>query len=650
MSFEIAVILKPVAFFCLEKLAEFGVEKISKNSPVSQAIKKTHDQFTKDDIEGVREALYKWCQSDSFSDILKAVQSGQGVVSDDDCVSSFLSISGFYYKDVTSFVARQILRVFGEELERHLLASEEGVPILGQRQREFHHETLRGQDALYKKLLSLPDEIASRVVSTTLSDEVGNQTIQEKPLHAKVDAARSLIKKGKAKSAQSLLQELRNEQSDKPFSVELQFRIATNLGACALELDDQATFQSEMDFGLKLQPNNVKALANAAAATFLANDLDKALELCQKARTIDNEDAYSTSILIQILDKLGQRENHHRLLEQEEWIASNSLCCLALALMAIQEKRWAEAEKFSRICVEKTPQEDKPHTLLASAIMGPIHDYFQKNPTLNWRFSKSIIDRIEESDAHLTIAIEVLSEHENPKRLHLVLINRANVRAMLGKFEEAIKDIDRVLLQNEKNQEALYSKGLLYLEKGDLPEAIKTLIKLPNHCSDRSIALPLANAYLNSEQFEKAEEILSSFWDYPSKNPEQIRIAHILLPIYAKLRRYDKIQEIITALTDNWSQDSEAIAVLAHQMKREGNFPKAMELLEQSLSLATGGHKDFILLELGELYYDQGNYPKTVEYLKQVVDFSIVNLPLKDTWQPFIIQNRSVRLLKLPKR
>ena len=90
---------------------------------------------------------------------------------------------------------------------------------------------------------------------------VENPQAEEKILHAKIDQARDLIKDGKPSSARLILERLRDELAAGSPSAELSFRITTNLGVCALHLDENETAISEFRDALLLQPNSAKALS-----------------------------------------------------------------------------------------------------------------------------------------------------------------------------------------------------------------------------------------------------------------------------------------------------------------------------------------------------------------------------------------------------
>ena len=66
MSFEITGILAKVGPPLLIHISKVGIEKLFDHPPVSKAIDSTYERFVNTDIEGIRDALNRWCQSERF--------------------------------------------------------------------------------------------------------------------------------------------------------------------------------------------------------------------------------------------------------------------------------------------------------------------------------------------------------------------------------------------------------------------------------------------------------------------------------------------------------------------------------------------------------------------------------------------------------
>ena len=130
MTFEITTILAKVAPTLLAQAIKMGVHSALNSTPISKAIEATHSEWADTEIEGVRDALSKWCQSHQFTELLEEIKKEGSNLDDGKLVSSFLKVSGFYCADGTTIVARQIIETFCQKLEEELFVSHEGISIL----------------------------------------------------------------------------------------------------------------------------------------------------------------------------------------------------------------------------------------------------------------------------------------------------------------------------------------------------------------------------------------------------------------------------------------------------------------------------------------------------------------------------------------
>jgi predicted Zn-dependent protease len=200
-----------------------------------------------------------------------------------------------------------------------------------------HLLVLEEQNAqILQRLPLAPDDIEKR------------PEVREKIFHARVDEARELMQAGKSRSAKLQLLRLRNELTDKSPSVDLLFRIATNLGVCALDLSDIETANTELQLALHLQPHNRTALANAAWLALVEDKPEEALPFITHALKEQPQDPHIMSLYLETLYRLGRTQEIADLMTQEPWIPEDPTCVGVLGEIQCREGNYVEGEALPR--------------------------------------------------------------------------------------------------------------------------------------------------------------------------------------------------------------------------------------------------------------------------------------------------------------
>ena len=174
-----------------------------------------------------------------------------------------------------------------------------------------------------------------------------------------IDFARNLIDRGLPASAREELQQLKKDTEKIP--EDFKFRILTNLAACAYAEEDITKTCDLLESAYRLQPENPKAIANAAFAAHLKGDSDHAVELAYKARELTPQDSQATSVLLWEFFERGKAERLEELLAAEAWIAQDPQCVLLLAAIRMQQSRFEEAYASYRSRVSEAPKDYDAH-------------------------------------------------------------------------------------------------------------------------------------------------------------------------------------------------------------------------------------------------------------------------------------------------
>ena len=241
---------------------------------------------------------------------------------------------------------------------------------------------------------------------------------EHRALEAKIDLARDLINQGRVSSARVVLEGLRKEAETT--SVELEFRVVTNLGACALAEDEIDRACALLETAHRLQPDNQKGIANAALAAQLSKDHERAVELANKARESDSRDSQATSVFIGELWGAGDLERLEDLVATEDWISQDKQCSLVLAGIRIQQSRFQEAAALCRALTEADPDDATAHLALGECL-------------LNWVQAGHLpadvaVIRIREAEAEATRALELFEATDLKARCLEALLARAVAR------------------------------------------------------------------------------------------------------------------------------------------------------------------------------------------------------------------------------
>jgi tetratricopeptide (TPR) repeat protein len=609
-------LLFKIAPSLLATAAKAGFHSLLQQTPVVKAIEATCATFT--ELEPLRQTLENWCRSDAFAQMLEQVKAGSRDISHDDVITSFIKIGGFYAGDKTRSLAEQVLYTFAVKLEEQLYGSDAGTYLLARRAEVLHSQTHDQLDRMNEHVIAVEQnqqEILSRLPA--VEDQNETRSPDELPQHAKLDAARDLLKQGRPAAARVILDELRIDLASESVSAQLLFRVATNIGACALQFNEYETANKEFAIALSYQPASVKGLANCALAKLLLGRPEDALLLSKQAHQIDRRDPHGTSIYIRALHELNRSGEIETLLRDEPWMSDEPTCALTLANIRYEQGRYSEAESLARGSLHRGPDQAQSFVLVAQAIITPIQKDLNDDPPLRWRIPEQTQNRLLEAETFLTNAADLMRYHDTPARFHAALARRAVVRIMLSRYEDALADCDRVLADDPTHEQALGNKAIILMKLDRTTDSIKILERLK---SERESHIPLALAYLDNKEPEKAIAILRPMFEPETCNDLQFQIADTLLSAYNLSGNESAAEEIVCSISQKWPNDARGLAVIARYRRRQERNEDAIALLREALAHANGNVRDLIALQLADIYYSLDRYSEAAELYGELVD------------------------------
>ncbi len=451
-------------------------------------------------------------------------------------------------------------------------------------------------------------------------------------LNKQIDDARDLIKKGKPATARIMLLQLQSTCGT--LSDASSFRIASNLGACALELDEFELAEIEIARALQFQPQNAKAIGNMAMLALLRDDYTKAIEFAENARAIDSRVDNGTSVLIQAYSRLNRLTDIERLEREDSWILANSYCTIALSQAYMIAGRHIEAERFARTSIALDNQNPYAYFMLAQAIAHPVQQLINNNPSLKWRTDPALrAQAIEALDA-LSNIIALVDGYDNPKLRYMALASRSGIYDFLDRSDESLADCENIiqspLAPEEIRDDAYINKAFVLLHKNNFVDAIKCYEAVKQETSKASICIPQSLCYLGNEQSQCAIDAVLPHLNVTSKEYRQIEMSGILLRAYHKLGDIEGVQRLCDLLLEQSPAKSEVSLLIAEQRSREGRRTEALQqanAVESSASTLSYA----VRLRLGQVFFDIDEYAEAARQFAMIIDTEQFN-PLTEQY------------------
>jgi len=624
----------------LLKLIRETIEEIFKDTPISKAIESTRKSFQH--LDTVDTDLSRWCESEQFRNILDKLKSGERDFDDEDIINSFIQTTGFNLQDKTIETVTEIIKTFLENLELELYSGKDGLGIHALREEKLHENTIetiktestksyekvidkigdtestlsKGQNLIYTKVEEI-NENMKKFLSTYQDVSIDKG---EKEYHTQIDNALELYNNGQIKAAKRLLLSLREKLKGKTISKKIEFRIATNIAACYMQLSDIETAKKETEKAIELGSEYPVTYTNRAQIAILEKDFDKALELSKKALEIDKKHPNGAATYIYSLFKLNKNSELNQFINDNSWIQENHICLSSLGNIKYEEGIFEDSERFYHSSIEKNNDDPLTYLLLAETILYPIQRELYKKQPLPWLITEKVINKILEAENLLSTALEILKDSDNIYLINSAYINRAVARLNLGKFNECYEDCQKVLQTDINNLTVLRNKGVCCIQLKKFEEAILCFTHFLSIFEEYEIKIMLSVAYMSNNQEDNAIAVLEPLLNLKSNNINQVEIGCLLVNAYKKSKNYDKINDIIQTLTEKWPNNIDVLILQSLKMKDEKKFDEAIEILSKAIQKVTNSERDILTLVLGDLYYSIEQFDKASETYNNIVD------------------------------
>ena len=379
--------------------------------------------------------------------------------------------------------------------------------------------------------------------------------------------------------------------------------------------EDYGTAATYLEQAYSLQPDNQKAISNAAVAAHLRNDSARAVELARKARSKKPNDSQATAVLLDELWEGGHVSQLEELVAAEEWIPLDRNCGVALAQIRARQSRFEVAIPLCRAIAEAEPEDLAVHLILSECLLRQAQADFGQSAN----HSGELYSLLDECEEEATQAFDLVKDTQLRARRHQALVTRAGARALRGSVTGAMRDLDQVISSDPAHPDANFTKGLLLLEADRPNEARLALEKVQNSERHEESLLPLATACLESGDAVAATSLLRGTLSLDSPEWGDIYQAVVLTRAETASDSDDSVGPALEAALAKTPDDSRLLTLASARSDYRGDPEGAESALLRALEHAGDPDRGAVLTRLAFLYQDLDRFAEAADRFAEVV-------------------------------
>ena len=462
--------------------------------------------------------------------------------------------------------------------------------------------------------LGVAPEVMSAPIATQAKQPESEleEDLEQREYSERLDFVRDLIQQGLIATARTQLEELESEAEQ--LSDTLRFRLLTNLAACALGEDRYDEAINLLTEAHVVQPENRTGITNAALAAELQQDFRRAADLAKRALDQDPRDPNAAAAFISALWGEGESEELEDFVSSEDWISQESASALALARVRVRQERYDEATAVYRTLIEVEPDEPLAHLGLSQCLLA--RDRLVRLPVA---YAKEELSSLREAEIAAERAIELLRVTQIRVRFHDALLLRAGARALLGKYDAAIDDVNLVLAEVPEHPAAVQRKGLLLLKKGLAVEAREWLERIQDPEARADSLLPLADACLESGDPTTAAELLKDSFKLDPPEWEDIGRAQSLLRAEAEIGTVDSVGPLLEDALAQFPENPFLYTLAAVRSNLKGDSEATAEAFNRAIELSGEPLRRALQIQLGHHYANERRFAEAADQVSKAI-------------------------------
>ena len=428
---------------------------------------------------------------------------------------------------------------------------------------------------------------------------------------------------GKVGAAKAIINEIRESDNFEVLSSETRARLATISAVCAVEIGDFATAEIEADEALRLQPNNVIHVSNAAGAAVVCGNHKRAVELAQQALDKEPRNENAALALVQSWHFLSYSDQIQNFLSNNLWLLNSANGCAVVGQMHTHQDNYGEAIRLAKQSLKIDRNHIHALEVLFDALFFPLQNGVRNSN--EWDFSTRTKRQLKRAEAAISRAITVLEKGLNKDRLHNALVNRAGVRSAQEKSDGAFADCDRVLHNDpsfDNRELATLNKALFLIHVGRGVEATPLLESLQSEQRREEGAFALGYSYHIAGHPDKALKVWESVWNPQKCDTQQMMIAGMLLWVYRQEGQDEAAENVLKRVRKECPESPEVDALIAQDKYETGDQDGAIALLKAATRVCEERGDEAgrvqMLLRTGDICYRVARVKEAVEAWRQI--------------------------------
>lgn len=465
-----------------------------------------------------------------------------------------------------------------------------------------------------KSLISSPVE---KIDTPTIVNYLDiSTTILKSEYQAELNHSRDLLNNYKPNEALEFLEKLKSRIWSNAHAI-IKYRLLTNIGCAKLNLNQEQEAAKLFLEALQYNPEDEKALCNAALGYMLLGEIKKAKTYANKVLTKNPASSRAYSIIIHISSDDEKLENIITKVPKPYRTAPE--VAYAISYLARKRNNLFESKKWLEIAVVND-KENLPE--LKGDLGGILIELIAEAPSAVYgnQLNEAQKEQIKKSIELLTSVWNRVADTDLRKLRLAWIVNRGLAKRLLGDLEEAIKDVEIALEAEPSNPIFVKHRALLAYEIGDNEKAITLLKGILSVKETPEAPLLLAEALHKENKSLEAISIINKLLRNKPPKPLKEEANRLLIQLYVDTEDFEKARKISDSLR---ALDPTNILYLvdAAQVSRfSGKSADAIALLNEAKRYITASSSPGQLLELADEFYSLEQFEDAAKIYKKIVD------------------------------